>query len=93
MWHYYNFNRDAFLSHYHKRSNVESTMWMIKSKLGASVRSKTPVAQVNEVLLKVLCHNIVVLVQSIYELGLEPMFWTFEAERPVAPILSQNSLF
>jgi hypothetical protein len=34
-----------------------------------------PVAQVNEVLWKVLCHNICCLVQSIYELEIEPTFW------------------
>lgn len=30
---------------------------------------------VNEVLCKVLCHNLCVLVQSIYELGIETKFW------------------
>lgn len=39
------FNQEKFLPHYHRRSNIESTMWMIKSKLGGAVRSKTPVAQ------------------------------------------------
>ena len=77
MWHFYNFNRDCFLQHYHKRSNVETTFSMIKAKFGAAVRDKTPIAQVNEVLCKVLCHNICVLIQSIYELGLVPTFWTF----------------
>ncbi|MBN1862067.1 MAG: transposase [Dehalococcoidales bacterium] len=90
MWHYYNFNREAFLQHYHKRSNVESAFSMIKAKFGASVRSKTPTAQVNEVLCKVLCHNICVLIQSIYELGLEPTFWTFEAKEPFAPKVLEN---
>ncbi len=33
----------------------------------------------NEALLKVVCHNIVVLVQSIYELGIEPVFWPGKA--------------
>jgi transposase len=75
MWHFYQFNRREFLESYHKRSNVESTFSMIKAKFGASVRSKTPVAQTNEVLCKVLCHNLCVLVQSIYELGIEPTFW------------------
>jgi transposase len=74
MWHLYNFNREAFLAHYHKRSNVETTFSMIKAKFGGSVRAKSPTAQVNEVLCKVLCHNICVLIQSIYELGLEPTF-------------------
>ena len=74
MWHFYNFNRETFLQHYHKRSNVETTFSMIKAKFGANVRAKTPIAQVNEVLCKVLCHNICVLIQSIYELGIEPIF-------------------
>ncbi len=81
MWHFYQFNRREFLESYHKRSNVESTFSMIKAKFGSSVRSKTPVAQMNEVLCKVICHNLCVLVQSIYELGIAPTFW---AELPVA---------
>ncbi len=68
MWHYYNFNRDEFLAHYHKRSNAETTMSMIKAKFGGAVKSKTADAQVNEVLCKVLAHNICVLIQSFYEL-------------------------
>ena len=93
MWHYYNFNREVFLQHYHKRSNVESTFSMIKAKFGSSVRAKTPTAQVNEVLCKVLCHNICCLIQSIYELGLAPTFWTFEAKEPVAPKVLDNLEF
>ena len=84
LWHrmyaYYQFQRDDFMAHYHRRNNAETTMFMIKSKFGASVRSKTPVAQVNEVLCKVLAHNIVVLISSIYELEIEPYFWNGEAE-------------
>jgi len=81
MYHFYHFNRESFLDHYHKRSNSESTFSMIKAKFGERIRSKTDVAQVNEALLKILCHNICVLIQSIYELGIEPTFW---AESPVA---------
>ena len=43
---------------------------MVKRKFGGSVRSKTPNAQVDEASLKFLCHNIVVLIQSIYELDI-----------------------
>ena len=75
MWYYYNFRRDEFLAHYHVRSNAETTAMMLKAKFGASVRAKLPTAQINEVLLKCLCHNLCVLVQSIYELDLEPVFW------------------
>ena len=85
MWHFYNCNREVFLQHYHKRSNVETAFSMIKAKFGTSVRAKTPTAQVNEVLCKVLCHNICVLIQSIYELGLEPTFWTFGTKEAVVP--------
>ena len=74
MWLFYKFNKNAFLAHYHKRSNVETAFSMIKAKFGTMVRAKTPIAQVNEVLCKILCHNICVLIQSIYELGLEPVF-------------------
>jgi hypothetical protein len=38
---------------------------MIKAKFGEVVRAKTPVAQVNEVLCKVLCHNLCCLIRSI----------------------------
>jgi len=69
------FRRDDFLAHYYVRSNAESTVAMVKAKFGSSVRAKLPVAQVNEVLCKVLCHNICVLIQSIYGLNLEPTFW------------------
>ncbi len=83
MWHFYHFNRETFMQHYHKRSNVETVLSMIKAKFGGAVRSKTPIAQVNEVLCKVLCHNICVLIQSIYELGIEPTFWKSGFKQPV----------
>jgi transposase len=72
MFHYFSFQREDFLAHYHKRSNIESTMMMIKSKFGDAVRSKTDTAMKNEVLCKVLCHNICCLISAIYELGIQP---------------------
>ncbi len=41
MYHYFMFNRETFLEHYHKRSNVESVFSMVKGKFGDSVRSKS----------------------------------------------------
>ena len=75
-FHYYSLNRDDFLRHYHKRSNVESTFSMIKAKFGDSLRSKSNDAMRNESLCKILCHNICCLIGSIYELGIEPVFWS-----------------
>jgi Transposase DDE domain len=75
MFHLYNLNRDDYLNHYHKRSNVESTFSMIKAKFGDSLRSKTDTAMANEALCKVLCHNLCCLIQSAYELGVEATFW------------------
>jgi transposase len=40
MFHYFGFNRQEFLQHYHKRSNVESTFSMIKAKFRDHVRSR-----------------------------------------------------
>jgi transposase/predicted nucleic acid-binding Zn finger protein len=74
MYHFFQFNRSEFLAHYHKRSNIESTINMIKAKFRDHVRSKTDVAMKNEVLCKVLCHNICCLIQATYELGIDPDF-------------------
>ena len=76
----YEYNREWFMGHYHRRSNVETTFSMIKGKFGERLRSKTHTAQVNEVLCKILCHNICCLVQSMYELGIEV---TFASESPL----------
>lgn len=78
MFHYYSYNKEEFMRRYHRRSNVETTFSMMKAKFGEKVRSKTPVAQKNEVLCKALCHNIACLIQSMFELGVQPEFWLGE---------------
>lgn len=78
LYNFYQYNQDWFYEHYHKRSNVEATFSMIKAKFGGSLRSKTRTAQYNEALCKILCHNICVVIQSMYELGIEPTFWAEE---------------
>ena len=74
MFFFYQYKREEFLAHYHKRSNVESVFSMIKAKFSTRLRSKGDTAQVNEALCKVLCHNICVLIQSVFELGIAPTF-------------------
>ncbi len=70
MYHYFVYQRDTFLTHYHQRSNVESTFSAIKRKFGDSLRSKSTVGQFNEVLCKVIAHNLCVLIAAIHELDL-----------------------
>jgi transposase len=84
MYHLFMYNREAFMFHYHKRSNAESAFSMMKRKLGDAVRSKSEVGQVNEVLAKCLYHNVCVPIRATHELGVQP---TFGAESGVEPKL------
>lgn len=62
---------EEFAQHYHLRSNVESTFSMIKRKFGDFCRCKTERSMVNEILCKVLAHNITCLIHETFELGIE----------------------
>jgi len=75
MFHFYQYRREEFLQHYHKRSLVESVFSAVKRKTGDSVRSKAPTAMVNEVLAKLVCHNLWCVILSQYEVGIEAAFW------------------
>lgn len=75
MYHFFAYRRDEFLSHYHQRSNVESTFSMIKRKFGDAVRAKTDTAMKNEVLAKLVAHNLCCCISAWYELGIEPAEW------------------
>ncbi len=88
-YHFFNLHRSEFLDRYHLRSNVESTFAMIKAKFGASVRGKSPTAQVNETLVKILCHNIVVLIHEMYELGIVVNFFPPVGNEPVRQLPEQ----
>jgi transposase len=87
MYHYFAMNRDEFLNHYHRRSNVESAFSMMKRKFGDSLRSKTDTSMRNETLAKVLCHNLSVVISAWYELSITP---TFGEDAPKFPGLHLN---
>jgi len=74
MYHYFCLNKEDFLRRYHRRSNIESVFSAVKRKFGNFVRSKGDVAMRNEVLAKLVCHNIVCLVHAMYELGIKANF-------------------
>ena len=70
---------------------MESTFSAITRKFGDSVRSKTDTAMVNEVLAKIVCHNLTCLIQEWYTLGIDPTDWGMPVRKTepvdVAPIL------
>jgi len=74
MYHYFQLNRDEFMEHYHKRSNIEATNAAIKRKFGETLKSKNPVAQVNELLAKIIAYNLTVVIHEMYENGIQPEF-------------------
>jgi transposase/predicted nucleic acid-binding Zn finger protein len=82
MYHLFCLNKEDYLKHYHRRSNVESLFSAVKRLFGDSVRSKSEVAMKNETLGKLLAYNITLLVHAIYELGLQPGFGNDQDEPP-----------
>tara|TARA_Y100000034_G_C6731057_1_gene323852 strand:- start:63 stop:746 length:684 start_codon:yes stop_codon:yes gene_type:complete len=74
MFEYFSKNYIEFAQHYHKRSNIETCFSMIKRKFGDFTRCKNENSQDNEVLCKILAHNIVVLIHEIFELNIEVDF-------------------
>ena len=91
MYHMFTLNAAEFKRHYHKRSNVETAFHMIKAKFGDRVRAKTDTAQVNEVLMKVLCHSICVLIRAMHVLGITPVFDQGDAQEVFASKPLQTS--
>lgn len=67
---YFDEHNEAFMQFYHQRSNAETVFHMIKKKMGQSLNSKSEQAQFNEILCKALAHNICVLIQEMFELGI-----------------------
>lgn len=45
-----------------------------KHQLRAVCEARTDVAMTKKALCKVLCHNLVILIHEIHELGIEPVF-------------------
>jgi len=71
----YRNRRPEFMNHYYRRNNVETTFHMVKAKFGERLRSRCFRAQVNEVLCRVICHNVCVVIQTMHRLGVAPTFW------------------
>ena len=87
-FHYFSFNKEEYMAHYHRRSNIESTFSAIKRKFGDAVRSKTEIACVNEVICKCVCQNLTALIQEQFELGVDPVFWKPDVTNAIADRVS-----
>ena len=78
MWHqmyrFFQKHHDEFMKHYHQRSNVESVFSSIKRKFGSYLRTRNLIACSNEILCKCLVHNICVLIQEMFTLGIQINF-------------------
>jgi transposase len=74
MWHHYSAEKDEYMRRYHRRSNVETVMYMVKQKFGDRLLTREVTSQFNEILLKFLCHNLSCLAMSVTTLGIEPKF-------------------
>jgi transposase len=59
---------------YHQRSNVESTISAKKRKFGSSVKSRLPVAQVNEEYISWVGFNFSLLPRALLEFNVQPYF-------------------
>jgi hypothetical protein len=74
MYHLFKCQREAYMEHYHRRSNIETAYSMIKGKFGSALRSKSDTGQINEALCKILAHNICVLIQAMHAFSIHPIF-------------------
>lgn len=72
MYAMFPYHREEFESHYHLRSNVDTTFSAWKMKLGDSLKSKNQTAQKNELICKAIAYNITVLIHEMFDLGIKP---------------------
>lgn len=87
MFQFFTQNYVEFASHYHKRSNIETCFAMIKRKFGDFCRCRTDRSMDNEILCKVLAHNLVVLIHEIFELNLEVNFNVIAKKLPAQKVI------
>jgi len=78
MYHYFNFRKVEISTALPQGQQRRIHVLHDEREFGDSIRSKTDTAMVNEVLCKVLCHNLVVLIHEMYELGVDLVFWRKE---------------
>lgn len=71
MYHFFKTNNQLFMKKYHLRSNAESGFQMIKQRFGDITNMINPTGQQNDIMCKILCHNLCVLVQELFLLNID----------------------
>lgn len=71
MFTHFTNNREEFDEHYHARSNSEANFSALKARFGERLFTKNVTAGINELLVRVLCYNITVLIQESFESGIK----------------------
>ena len=67
-------HQDQFLREYHLRSDVEAAIGSTKGLFGSVTRCKTPVARVNETLVKLVCENVTRVIHAMFLYDVRPTF-------------------
>lgn len=78
MYEFFETNQELFMSKYHLRSNSESGFFMIKQRFGDLTQMRSEVGMTNDILAKVLCHNLCCIIQEIFILGVKVDFAQFK---------------
>jgi transposase len=71
MYHAFHQKRGKFRRHYHQRSTVEAAFSGLKQKFRAHLTAKKQQSLRNQLLSKVLAHNICTLIRSLHELDID----------------------
>ena len=66
-YNYFTNHRKEFDYHYRQRPQVEATFSIVKRKFGEFLRCKKFESQRNELLMKLICHNICCLIAQIFQ--------------------------
>ncbi len=79
-------HREEVEAHFLRRSNVEAVFAAIKKKLGETLKSRDPTAQIHELLAKLLAYNLTVPIHGMYEHRVIPEFLQANSvPREIAP--------
>ncbi len=71
-------NNELFMKKYHLRSNAESGFFMIKQRFGDVTNMRNETGIKNDLLSRMVCHNLCVLCQELLLLGIDINFAQFQ---------------